>query len=214
MQRKTLTMGVATLALVAGMATAQDTMTDDPTAPQSNAPMTENPVDATGMGDTMDTSSFASIEEMTVGDVIGQLVESPDGDNIGEIDYVIDTPPGPEAVIGIGGFLGLGEYTVSIPLERFDWMAEDGVFVLNEDKETLKDRPEFDEAGVEGLAEDVRLADLMANAPAPEDLPPVDEREPLESVPYDPDAPDANTMDGAEEEATEDGMSSEETQNN
>ena len=56
--------------------------------------------------------------------------ESPDGEAIGEVDYVIEGENGLEAVIGIGGFLGLGEYTVALPLSDFELNEDYSAFVL------------------------------------------------------------------------------------
>ncbi|QEW22902.1 hypothetical protein LA6_005136 [Marinibacterium anthonyi] len=170
MKLKHMTLGAAAIALMAGGAFAQET-----TAPAADpaVPNAEMPADsATDMSsDTMVAPEFASIDEMTVGDVVGTVVYGPEGDRIGEIDYVVAQPEGPAGVIGIGGFLGLGEYTVAIGLDEFD-MADDGSFTLAMDKETLKSMPEFDESGVEGLPDDMAIADLMDNpgtVPAPAD---------------------------------------------
>ncbi|MBB97857.1 MAG: hypothetical protein CML68_25065 [Rhodobacteraceae bacterium] len=161
-----MTLGAAAIALMAGGAFAQETTAPaaDPALP--NTEMQAEP--STDMGTEMGTEApvlapeFASMDEMTVGDVVGTVVNGPEGDRIGEIDYVVAQPSGPAGVIGIGGFLGLGEYTVAIALEEFD-MAEDGTFTLPMEKDMLKEMPEFDESGVEGLPDDMLISDLMAD---------------------------------------------------
>lgn len=170
MKLKHMTLGAAAIALMAGGAFAQDA-----TAPAADpaVPNAEMPADGTTdmSTDALIAPEFASIDEMTVGDVVGTKVFGPEGDRIGEIDYVVAQPEGPAGVIGIGGFLGMGEYTVAIGLDEFQ-MADDGTFTLAMDKETLKSMPEFDETGVEGLPDDMAIADLMEN---PGDVPSMEE---------------------------------------
>ncbi|MBF9034965.1 hypothetical protein HKCCE2091_12005 [Rhodobacterales bacterium HKCCE2091] len=102
-----------------------------------------------------------TIEEMTVGEFIGLNVLSADGEDVGEIDYVIAGTEEPAAVIGIGGFLGLGEYTVALPVSAFDYDAEERTLVVNWTEEELRAQPEFDESEAESLPDDMLMSDLM-----------------------------------------------------
>merc|ERR1711974_380214 len=70
---------------------------------------------------TMAAPAFTSISEMTVGDIVGQSVYQTNGETIGDVDYIIGNQGSAEAVVGIGGFLGLGEYTVALPLSDFSY---------------------------------------------------------------------------------------------
>lgn len=107
-----------------------------------------------GMG-----SSFSG---MLVGDILGQNVTTQAGEDVGEIDYIVRQGEDLAAVIGIGGFLGLGEYTVAIPLEEFSMAPEgEGMMLSSWTEEELKAQPEFDETGVEGLEDDVPLDSAM-----------------------------------------------------
>lgn len=171
MTSKTFLTTTALSLLLATSAFAQS----DSTAPETE----ENPVvnGATDEGamapaatdNTMATDGMASdmmeepqsIAEMTVGEFLGLDVVSDAGEDVGEIDYVIAGASEPEAVIGIGGFLGLGEYTVALPLSDFTFNAEDRTLMVNRTEEELEAMPEFDESGVEGLDDDVALATLM-----------------------------------------------------
>lgn len=144
----------AVVALLSGPALAQDTATD-PADPGAGATYTD-PVTPAPL--------YSSIDEMTVGDVIGMIVYGPDGDRIGEIDYVVPHEDGYAGVIGIGGFLGLGEYTVAIPLEDFQLAPEGASFTLDTTKETLEQTPEFDESGAESLPDETPVADLLDRA--------------------------------------------------
>lgn len=148
MKLKTLTMTAAVAALMAGGAVAQDTQPSEMTT-----------------GDTMSAPemqpAFISIEEMTVGDVIGTVTYDPDGNRIAEIDYVIAGTDGPAAVLGIGGFLGLGEYTVAVPLDEFTLREDGRTFELGTSKEALEALPEFDESNAESLPDDLVIGSLM-----------------------------------------------------
>ena len=157
MKRTHLTLNAVLAAMLAGGAFAQDTATTaDPTAvPDGAVP-----------GAEMTLPTFASLEEMTVGDMIGIQVYQPDGSRISEVDYVIDGAGGPEVILGIGGFLGLAEYTVAMPLSEFT-LGEDGRSLrLDTDKETLKQHPEFDEANAQNLPSDTPVATLLAEVGA------------------------------------------------
>ncbi|MCJ7875056.1 hypothetical protein Q4577_11380 [Marinovum sp. 2_MG-2023] len=150
--------GAAVFALMSGAAFAQET-TMDPT----DDPVAES---VTEMPETMaETPMFTSLQDMTVGDVVGLNVHDREGNDIGEIDYVVAQADGAAGVIGIGGFLGLGEYTVAIALEEFQ-LGDDGAsLVLGADKESLKALPEFDESGVEGLPDDLLVSSLITDTP-------------------------------------------------
>jgi hypothetical protein len=55
-----------------------------------------------------------------------------------------------DIVIGVGGFLGIGEKLVAVPVDRFEFFAGDRgerKVVLNTTREELEDMPEFVETG-------------------------------------------------------------------
>ena len=170
----------AVAALLTGAASAQDTTTESGTGTATGTEQSTGMSDTgtgTGMTDTSGTYAEGeaaaeapkSIEEMTVGQVIGRSVVDPEGNTIGEIDYVIEQPEGVAGVIGIGGFLGLGEYTVAIQMDEFEYSPEETTLMLDTDKETLKERPEFDESNAESLPDDTQMASLMSGDDAADD---------------------------------------------
>jgi sporulation protein YlmC with PRC-barrel domain len=79
---------------------------------------------------------------------IGANVENPQGQNLGEIkDVVIDRASGrmAYAVVSFGGFLGMGEKLFAVPWGAFSQpKADKDTFVLDVDKERLKNAPGFD----------------------------------------------------------------------
>jgi sporulation protein YlmC with PRC-barrel domain len=80
---------------------------------------------------------------------IGADVENPQGQNLGDIkDVVIDRASGriTYAVVSFGGFLGMGEKLFAVPWGAFSQpKADQDKFVLDIDKERLKNAPGFDE---------------------------------------------------------------------
>jgi sporulation protein YlmC with PRC-barrel domain len=94
---------------------------------------------------------------LKISDVIGQNVENPQGDNLGEInDVVVDPNDGSivYAVLEAGGFLGLGEKFFAIPWRAFQTVADDDKdkddkgeidkLILNVDKDRMQNAPGFD----------------------------------------------------------------------
>jgi sporulation protein YlmC with PRC-barrel domain len=79
---------------------------------------------------------------------IGANVENPQGQNLGDIkDIVIDRASGrmAYAVVSFGGFLGMGEKLFAVPWGAFSQpKADKETFVLDVDKERLKNAPGFD----------------------------------------------------------------------
>ncbi|MGR3434167.1 MAG: PRC-barrel domain-containing protein [Shimia sp.] len=105
---------------------------------------------------TMDTMSLDTFEGMTVSQLIGMPVDGESGDRVGEIDYIIEQADGLAAVIGVGGFLGLGEYTVALPLDRFE-RTEDRLMLTGMSEEELRAMPEIDESELTALDGEMRI---------------------------------------------------------
>lgn len=77
----------------------------------------------------------------------GDKVINTQGENLGEIKSImIDVPTGQVAyaVLSSGGFLGIGDKLFAIPWNVLTLDADDKCFVLNIDKERLKNAPGFD----------------------------------------------------------------------
>ncbi|WP_299619304.1 PRC-barrel domain-containing protein [uncultured Tateyamaria sp.] len=94
---------------------------------------------------------------MMVSEIIGTNVLTATNETVGEIDYVIKSPEGYAAVIGIGGFLGLGEYTVALPLDQFDMTSEDELRLATWTEAELEALPEIDESELESLPSDYKI---------------------------------------------------------
>lgn len=87
-----------------------------------------------------------AFDEMIVSDFVGRTVRTEAGEDVGEVDHLMIEDGRVTVVVGVGGFLGLGEKEVAIPLERFSMPAE--FLVLNATTASgLADLPEYDGAG-------------------------------------------------------------------
>jgi sporulation protein YlmC with PRC-barrel domain len=81
-------------------------------------------------------------------DLIGHNVYAPDKTKIGSISDLIlsrDAKTVDGFVVGVGGFLGLGEKNVALKLDRLQIMEETGALLLTMDakKEELANAPSF-----------------------------------------------------------------------
>ena len=115
----------------------------------------------------------AAPEQVLASSVLGKTVYTgvdEQGEAIGDVnDVVINADGGAEAmVIGVGGFLGIGEKDVAIGFDRVSWSDRDGqrIIVVAATKEELQAAPEFQRAAImEGAA--ATLPENSAASPPP-----------------------------------------------
>ena len=86
--------------------------------------------------------------EQSVGELIGTQVQNAAGETLGDISYVLIDKDGKVStiVVGVGGFLGVGEKDVGLPFAALHPQVErDGKVrqVLDASKEDLKAAPAF-----------------------------------------------------------------------
>jgi sporulation protein YlmC with PRC-barrel domain len=80
--------------------------------------------------------------------IIGTDVKNTKNEDLGDIkDIVLDPMSGRIAyvVVSYGGILGMGDKLFAIPWSAVRWSSDKDYFVLNMDKEALKNAPGFDE---------------------------------------------------------------------
>ncbi|MEQ8696847.1 MAG: PRC-barrel domain-containing protein [Bauldia litoralis] len=113
-------------------------------------------------------------------DIIGSTVYSSaeaEGEAIGDVNDLVVAPDGGIAavVIGVGGFLGIGEKDVAVPFDRLTWRTdEDGESwpVLATTQEELESAPAFERTEQTAMANDPAMkddaaADTMARTDEP-----------------------------------------------
>jgi sporulation protein YlmC with PRC-barrel domain len=79
--------------------------------------------------------------------LLKQDVYNDKGDKIGKIDDLVVAPDGTLsiAVIDVGGFLGIGEHRIAVPVRQFEHIAPKAV-LPNANKDQLKALPKFEYA--------------------------------------------------------------------
>jgi sporulation protein YlmC with PRC-barrel domain len=157
MMFKTLSLSATTAALLATGAlaqTAQPAPTEPATPPAVTKPAPDSGAASTTTTTTTATSSSVSFkssmaqDEMLASEISGMEVRNSAGEDLGDInDIVMDKAGKPiVAVVGVGGFLGLGEKDVGVPFEALTFAeATDGKSVARLDvtKDALKAAPSY-----------------------------------------------------------------------
>lgn len=156
-------------------------------AQDATAPATQDPAASTAPAKTNSGSPFFSSEapaaqgtggyfsadegQILASGLIGEKIyTSPadDAETIGDVnDVVIGANGAAEAVVvGVGGFLGIGEKHVAVDFDKLSWVDRDGDrwLVMQTTKEELEAAPEFDRTAF--LPDQPATNDTAMNAPA------------------------------------------------
>ena len=133
----------AIAALLTTAAHAQETMTPAPARPAPTEGVTQAaPVER----------ADGHLASAIIGETVYNGSES-DAQNIGKVNDLVIAPNGTvdAIVIGVGGFLGIGEKYVAVAYSDASWAAKDGDqwLVVNTSKEQLEALPEFDRRAYE-----------------------------------------------------------------
>ena len=89
------------------------------------------------------------VRRLTATSIIGDSVENAAGDDLGKIDNLmvnLNTGEIEYVVLEFGSFLGIGGKLFAIPFSELILDAERELFILNRDKDYLKNTPGFDKA--------------------------------------------------------------------
>lgn len=145
---KMLLASTALTALVTTSALAQSTTATTDTDAATNTTIEETATATPGADGAMHGPTLAS-------DLIGQNVyesSAQDAASIGEINDIVVSPEGEisSVVIGVGGFLGIGQKAVEVEYGAIEWADRDGQrwIVANMTREQLEAAPDFDESMV------------------------------------------------------------------
>jgi hypothetical protein len=155
--------GLSILALMAAlsmpMAASAQTSDQQQTVPQTQEQQVQEPVTAPEQPDTTkaDKTQTAKAPEGVIrlqdedtflaSDLTGATVYSPQDEAIGDVNDVIVARDGKVdgLVVGVGGFLGIGEKDVAIEMSKIKMMeTETGIkLVMDANKDELAAAPEF-----------------------------------------------------------------------
>jgi sporulation protein YlmC with PRC-barrel domain len=89
--------------------------------------------------------SMTGAKIMSASDIIGKTVYSRTNENIGEVNDVILSGNGVQAVIlGVGGFLGIGEKDVAVSMNSIEAADNGAKLVVDATKDQLTGAPAYD----------------------------------------------------------------------
>jgi sporulation protein YlmC with PRC-barrel domain len=102
---------------------------------------------------SQEMSEDSPMRGMRSNEIVGKTLYGSQGEEIGEISNVVMKTGGttPEAVVGVGGFLGMGEQTITIPLSQIDMQGDR--LVTNVTREQIEARGKYDETGYQSWGE-------------------------------------------------------------
>ena len=189
------TTAIATL--VATGAFAQDATTPAPADSTTVAPAETAPAAGTSA-----QAPHMTGEGHLATQIIGESVFNGTGDdaeNIGDVNDIVIGPDGniQAVVVGVGGFLGIGEKNVAVDFAQLDWAERDGDrwLVAPMSKEQLETQAAFDRSAFEpghasasnagGVAP---ATDTTAAAPSTQPVPNTTAQAPETTMPAAPDA--------------------------
>jgi sporulation protein YlmC with PRC-barrel domain len=176
-----VTAGAFSIAEAQDEATEQPAVIEQPTTEQPAATEDETAgTTATAAGsDTIvagEADATLTPDEPTIATAfIGTSVyssEDPESDNIGEVNDLIIGDNGmiTHAVVGVGGFLGIGEKDVAVPFEELQVVEQDGDIrlIYAATKEQLEAAEEFDRTAYDPRARAAEEQALQDQAAAPD----------------------------------------------
>lgn len=144
---------VAQTALTSTTEADVTTATDAPTLAAESVPPTADQALNSNVTVTQDARAGTHTNATTVGTLIGQDVFSATGDAIGEIDDVVMISGENMAIVGVGGFLGIGERDVAVPLTELT-LRNDAVTAMGYNRAQLDALSEFNEDAATPLEDD------------------------------------------------------------
>ncbi len=135
-------------------AQSTDTMSNDNATAQSTDTMStdqktaQTGTDAAGMGSGEMYVGQQDEGELLASDLMGTSVQNADGDKLGDINDVVVADQGgiKAVVIGVGGFLGIGEKNVAVNYDQVEQTRDENgdlKLVLNTTKDDLENAPKF-----------------------------------------------------------------------
>lgn len=135
-----------------------------------------------GVGMDSETGFFeADASQLLASELLGETVynsSTEDADAIGEINDVVmgESGSAEAVVVGVGGFLGIGEKEVAVDFDKISWVDRDGSrwLILDSSMEELEGAPAFDRTALlpepaEETAAADDTTDMMAADPAMEE---------------------------------------------
>jgi sporulation protein YlmC with PRC-barrel domain len=154
MTRLKLLSSVAVAAFVAMPAFAQ-TSTSPATSPSANRPA------ATAPAGSAARQLPSDIQAWKVSDLVGKNVYNSQDEKVGDINDVVTSKSGSQAmaVIGVGGFLGIGEKQAAVPIDQLK-VQGDKIVVAGMTKDSLKQQADYKKDEYEKADRDQMVSQL------------------------------------------------------
>lgn len=190
--KKTFSTLAAAAVLMASTAAAPalaQTSTTNPATPAAPSAQTDTMKPNATAGATTGTSSASTMgaasgdyltmqseTQVSANDYIGKAIYNGENNSIGDVnDLILEQNGGIAAVVvGVGGFLGIGEKNVALPMSKVTMNRDDNNQVrltTTETAEMLKAAPEFktldDQASTDGTTTSSTTAPAAGGATAP-----------------------------------------------
>ncbi|NVK46774.1 MAG: PRC-barrel domain-containing protein [Rhodobacteraceae bacterium] len=106
-------------------------------------------------------AALETFGQETVSEIVGTQVLTESGEDIGEIDAIVSVDGEVEAIVGVGGFLGIAEHDVLIEIDQFSMVDENSVMIQGATEEELKAMPDVDLSDYEEVEGDLTLEQAM-----------------------------------------------------
>jgi sporulation protein YlmC with PRC-barrel domain len=156
MSKTKLLASVAVAALMAMPAFAQ---TSSPSSRPSSPPSATAPAKP---------SLPSDLRQMKVSELVGKNVYTSTDEKIGDIDELVVSKTGskePMAVIGVGGFLGIGEKKAAVPLDQLK-VQGDKIVATGVTKDSLKQHADYKAADYEKVDKNKMVSEVAPATPS------------------------------------------------
>lgn len=143
----------AAMSLTAGYAFAQTTTPPAPAQPSAAEPSKTTPSAATDQKSMQGAETVTwyqkADDDVAASKIIGTNVRNSAGEKIGDVNELILGTDGKvrAAIIGVGGFLGMGEHDVAVAFNSLKFTrgsGNDEVITMDTTKEVLKTAPQWE----------------------------------------------------------------------
>ena len=117
------------------------------------------PATALAQQEPQDSPKGSQLTTIRADDLKGKKVVNDTGDEVGSVGSIVrDKKTGRvEAVIGVGGFLGIGEHKVTIALQDLAMRGDRLLAPPGTTKEKIQSLPEYNEANYEKVSGDQKV---------------------------------------------------------
>ncbi len=109
--------------------------------------LTMSPVALTSSAYALSFVATQAAGEQSTSSIIGLRVENSAGDKLGDINYLVLDNSGKVStvVVGVGGFLGVGEKNIGVPYGELKFNDKDGhhVAIIDATKDSLSSAPNY-----------------------------------------------------------------------